>query len=334
MKKKYNLHLKGYVGGYDFDRNYVDYVLAQNTEKEVNVLIDSLGGSLATALSIAASFDNHGSVAVHFVGMNASAATIASLGAKHISIDSSAMYLVHKCSSEIFQYGNLNADDLDTLIKDLKATKNDLDKLDSNIAEMYAAKCKKSAASLLSLMKVGGWLTAKEALDWGFVDEITDFDYDAEPQLTTAVASAMAAIGMPIPNIPVADSQSTFAKLISSITDLFKANAQNKDDKQPQSSTHKFDNLGILLKIESFVGSDNNFTLTLDQMQNIESALVENKNQQEKMQNEINELRKSPADFTSHVVNDKKQKNGDSSVDSFVETVNSALELFRSTPKL
>ena len=164
-KQKYNLHLKGYVGGCDFDRDYVDYILAQNSEKPVSVLIDSLGGSLATALSIASAFNAHGDVSVHFVGMNASAATIASLGASSISMDSSAMYLVHKCSSEFFQYGNLNADDIATLIKDLKATKRDLDKLDANIAEMYAAKCKKPANELLDLMKAGGWLTAKEVLE-------------------------------------------------------------------------------------------------------------------------------------------------------------------------
>lgn len=33
---KYNLHLKGYVGGYDFDRDYVDYVLARNEGKSVH----------------------------------------------------------------------------------------------------------------------------------------------------------------------------------------------------------------------------------------------------------------------------------------------------------
>lgn len=41
---KYHLHLKGFVGGYDFDSDYVDYILAKNEGKEVNVLIDSLGG--------------------------------------------------------------------------------------------------------------------------------------------------------------------------------------------------------------------------------------------------------------------------------------------------
>ena len=44
----YNLYLKGFVGGTDFDRNYVDFVLAQNSEQSVSVLIDSPGDSLAT----------------------------------------------------------------------------------------------------------------------------------------------------------------------------------------------------------------------------------------------------------------------------------------------
>ena len=45
-KTKYNLHLKGYVGGWDFDSGYVDFVLNKNTDKEVAVLIDSLGWQL------------------------------------------------------------------------------------------------------------------------------------------------------------------------------------------------------------------------------------------------------------------------------------------------
>ena len=39
----YNLHLKGFVGGADFDRDFVDFVLAKNAGKDVNVLIGSLG---------------------------------------------------------------------------------------------------------------------------------------------------------------------------------------------------------------------------------------------------------------------------------------------------
>jgi len=48
---QYHLHLKGYVGGYDFDSDYVDYILAKYPDSEVKVIICSQGGSLTTALS-------------------------------------------------------------------------------------------------------------------------------------------------------------------------------------------------------------------------------------------------------------------------------------------
>ena len=40
-KTAYHISLKGYVGGYDFDRATVDKELAKNEGKQVNVLIDS-----------------------------------------------------------------------------------------------------------------------------------------------------------------------------------------------------------------------------------------------------------------------------------------------------
>ena len=154
-KTTYQISLKGYVGGYDFDRATVDKELAKNDGKQVNVLIDSLGGSLATGLSISAAFKNHGNVNVHFVGLNASAATIASLGAAHISIDAGAMYLVHKCSMSFFEWGSLNSDQFATLIADCEKIKADLDKIDLNVAQLYAARCKRKPEDLLALMKVG-----------------------------------------------------------------------------------------------------------------------------------------------------------------------------------
>ena len=108
----YNISLKGYVGGLDFDRSKVDKVLAKNEGKEVNVLIDSLGGSLANGLSISAAFKNYGKVNVHFVGLNASAATIASLCPAHISI---------------FEWGSLNSDQFSTLIADCEKIQADLE---------------------------------------------------------------------------------------------------------------------------------------------------------------------------------------------------------------
>lgn len=101
---KYHLHLKGYVGAADFNSRAVDACLEQNSDTDVRVLIDSTGGQLATGLSIAAAFKNHGAVDVHFVSLNASAATVASLGARTVSMDRAAMYLVHKCSNVVFTW--------------------------------------------------------------------------------------------------------------------------------------------------------------------------------------------------------------------------------------
>ena len=35
-KKTYNLHLKGYIGGWDFDSDYVDFVQGKNADSEVH----------------------------------------------------------------------------------------------------------------------------------------------------------------------------------------------------------------------------------------------------------------------------------------------------------
>lgn len=272
-KTAYHISLKGYVGGYDFDRSDVDAILAENEGKRVNVLIDSLGGSLATGLSISAAFRNHGDVAVHFVGLNASAATIASLGAAHISIDTGGMYLVHKCSTAFFEWGSLNSDQFATLIADCEKIKADLDKLDLNVAQLYAKKCRKPVADLLGLMKVGGWLTAKEALDWGFVDEITDLEDEPAPRLTDALASAMANVGMPIPNIPLAetDRDGLFGKFLTAIASLFKPSSNPISTAMIKTYTF----LSAILADKPLTVSNGTASVTAEQLDAIDNALAD-----------------------------------------------------------
>ena len=55
-KTLYHISPKGYVGGWDFNLTDVDKTLAGNEDKSVNVIIDSLGGSLTTGLSVSAAF--------------------------------------------------------------------------------------------------------------------------------------------------------------------------------------------------------------------------------------------------------------------------------------
>ena len=284
-KTNYQLHLKGFVGGFDFDADYVDYILAKHEGKEVHVLIDSLGGRSNTALSIFSAFKRHGNVNVHFVGMNASAATIASLGAKHITMDASAMYLVHKCSVGFFEWGQLNSDGLQALIDNIEHQKADLDKLDANIAQMYATRCKKEPSELLDLMKAGGWLTAQEALAWGFVDELTDYEDEEAPVLTDTMANAMSAAGIPIPNLPnmkfAQQEQSAFAKFMSMLTQYF-TNSKKNEFINSQTSTSNpmkkiFTSICAILACEHLLSNEGKITLDDAQLNSIESAISRDK---------------------------------------------------------
>ena len=352
--QNYHLHLKGFVGGCDFDRNYVDYVLAKNAGKPVLVLIDSLGGSLATALSIASSFRNHGDVTVHFVGMNASAATIASLGAKHITMDASAMYLAHKCSAEFFQWAQLNADQLAGQIATLEQLKTDLEKMDANVAAMYSRKCKKDASALLALMKVGGWLTAKEALDWGFVDEITNAEEDTAPVLTDAVASAMASVGMPVPNMPVqAAGEPLFVRFMKAVAALVHPDKQpQKQDIQPMNNL--FPLIMAALAIEALPMADGKCTLTQEQLGTLEALLKDNadklqatvtekdnliaqkeqsiKDLQAKVDEQNALLAAKPGDKTSQVLNNGSQATPANDMEEQVRVMNDAKALFDMLP--
>lgn len=343
-KTTYNITLKGYVGGLDFDRSTVDKELAKNEGKQVNVLIDSLGGSLATGLSISAAFKNHGNVNVHFVGLNASAATIASLGAAHVSIDAGAMYLVHKCSMGFFEWGSLNSDQFATLIADCEKIKADLDKLDLNVAQLYAARCKRKTEDLLAIMKVGGWLTAKEALDWGFVDEITDIADEPAPRLTDALASAMASAGMPIPQIPFSetDKESAFAKFIAALTSFFKPS--NNPISNVMNKSYKF--LAAILADNPLTVNNGSATISAEQLDSIETALAdkerlcdEQKKTIEERDNTIAELRakidKLPAAQSGQVVDTKKpdgEQKPENDTEAFIATGISATKLFNSLP--
>ena len=204
-KTAYHISLKGYVGGYDFDRSTVDRELAKNEGKQVNVLIDSLGGSLATGLSISAAFKSHGNVNVHFVGLNASAATIASLGAAHISIDAGAMYLVHQGSMALFECGYLNSAQFTTLID--------------------------------------------------------------------ALASALANAGMPIPNIPLAESdkEGAFAKFIAALTSFFKPSTNLITIAMIKTYTF----LLAILADKPLTVKDGVATVTVAQLDTIEDVLAE-----------------------------------------------------------
>ncbi|MBD5258457.1 MAG: Clp protease [Barnesiella sp.] len=275
MPKYYNLFLKGTVGYWNFNADMVSVVLDKHKNSRVDVLIDSLGGDTATALSISSLFRLHGDVHCHYVGMNASAATIASMGAKHISIDADALFLVHKCMAPVFEWDYMNADELDAHIEELKKTKKDNETIDGCIAGMYAKRCKKTKEELLDLMKEGAWLTAGQALEWGFVDEITNEAEDPAPVLTDSVASVIADAGIPMPPIDVKKG-SFLERLFKAFSPSFQSADEAKKPEAAKSTVQmpkKFTAVGALLGTAVSV-SDGKLTITEQQADTLEAAVA------------------------------------------------------------
>lgn len=275
MSKNYNIHLKGYVGGWNFSSDMVAYILDKRAGQEVSVLIDSLGGRVDHALSISSMFKNHGNVHCHYVGMNASAATIASMGAKRVTMDAAALFLVHKCMAIADEWGYMNADEIADAIARLEKTKKDNETIDTVIASLYASRCKKSKDELLALMKEGAWLTAQQALEWGFVDELTDQPEDAAPVITDTVADALAQQGIPLPELE-AKRGSFMERLFQFFTGSHiqkpAAVAAITPNEMPE---NKFTALAALIGEAVAVEADGGVALTQEHAEKIEASLTE-----------------------------------------------------------
>ena len=171
-KNKYQIDIDGYIGEYQYSKRFVKNELSKYPGQLVRVRINSMGGSLDHGLDIAERFGEHGNVEVELFAMNASAATLATLKAKKVSMSSSGFYLIHKVMNWVDVWGNMNADEIAQVIEDLTKNKEENQKMDLVIAQMYSEKTGKSLNEMLNLMKIGGWLNATEAKEWGFIDEI------------------------------------------------------------------------------------------------------------------------------------------------------------------
>jgi len=168
----YNIDIDSYIGNWGYSQKYVRSKLNELKNKPVFIRSNSLGGSVNDGLGIYQAIGEHGDVQVDLYGFNASTATWMNVKAKKVRIASNGFYLIHKSMNTVDIYKTMNADELATLIEELKVNLDENNKVDEVIAQMYVAKTGKSMTEILDLMKIGGWMNATEALSWGFVDEI------------------------------------------------------------------------------------------------------------------------------------------------------------------
>lgn len=326
----YDLTLKGFVGGWDFDSDYIDYILNKKKDCQVNVLIDSLGGYTNTGLSVSSAFRNHGNVHVTFRGMNASAATIAALGAKHVSIEDDALYLIHKCSVSVFEWATMNEEQLAEHIKELEHTRANSVKIDVAVAQAYAKRTGKTKDELLELMSKELWLTASEAKEYGFVDEVLHSSEEegkkAEMVITSSMEDKFREAGLPIPSMLKHEEESFFAKMAK----FFKSDKnmdQNNNAQQAPQTQEPAQQQSAATAQTTAQASENNSQSDLQEQVKTLSETNANLNQQiADLKSEIEAMKKKPVEQPSSVVNngggEEKEEEND-----FLSTMAKAKEL-------
>jgi len=144
---------------------------------DVEVDIASNGGDVFAASEIYTMLKSYsGQVTVNVQGLAASAASVIAMAGDVVNISPTAQIMIHKASSN----PTGNADDL-------SHESQVLDGIDKSIVTAYESKTGMDSNDLLQLMTNETWLTAQDAVDKGFADQIMFVDTKL-PVFTNSIA--------------------------------------------------------------------------------------------------------------------------------------------------
>lgn len=335
----YQIDIDGAIGAWDYSKNYVKNRLEENKGKPVLMRMNSSGGSLTHGLAMSDRIQEHGDVTVHLMGFNASASTLAVLKAKKVCMASNGFYLIHKVMSPVDIWDDLNADQMEALIAELIADKLENDKIDQVLAQMYADKTGKSMQEMLDLMKVGGWMTANEAKDWGFVDEILP---TAEKINMASMKEKLNAFGLTSKRINKEDlftpknnfkMKKQFDK-VNAVIGVAKLESDKDGVFLNEEQIEKIDSRIIVL--ESKVDAvKQNLAKSKETLTNVEATVATQKTDIEtkdatiaELNLQITNLKKGPGDKTNSSTKETDNDGGSDDKDEVFNTIKSARELY------
>lgn len=339
----YSISIDSHIGPWGYSKNYIRSQMSGLKNKPVNVRVSSLGGSVDDALDIRQQFLDHGNVTCYLYGYVASAATILATGAKKTCMSKYAFYLIHKVSNRVDAWGNYNADQIQQLIDDLKANKLENDKMDLVLANLYANKCKKKVDDILPILKEGRWLTAQEALEYGFIDEIVEegsklnFDDSMKTKFNMFHLPALPAIDR-TQSQEADTAPSWFNNFVNKFLKGHQpeaAQTQNKSLNQSKQMKKDYQKVNSILKIEGVeVDKDGKVMLTEDQVKALNDHIAHLEQESSDKDNQISDLKKQNENLQKNDGEETTHINGDEGEDDDIAKLNTAKELFNDVKDL
>ncbi|MCC8427220.1 head maturation protease, ClpP-related [Mucilaginibacter sp. UR6-11] len=154
------------IGSGSLSSSYLQCQLEAAAGQDVEVHISSVGGSAFDAIAIYDLLKKYtGNVTTYIDALAASAASIVAMGGKKVVMSKYALLMIHK--PMVGSGGNA-----DELLKDVQM----LNVVQSRLAQIYMDKTGLDGVTVNSLINAVTWLSADQALDLGFVDEIEDYN--------------------------------------------------------------------------------------------------------------------------------------------------------------
>lgn len=140
--------------------------LATLEGKDLCVRINSGGGDVFAAVAIYNQLKTYGGkVTTRIDGLAASAATIIACAGEQVIMPSNALFMIH--NPAMFAFGGYDANEMRECAEQLDVVK-------QTIVNTYLTRSSLSEEELCQMMDDETWMTADEALDYGFVDTIDE----------------------------------------------------------------------------------------------------------------------------------------------------------------
>ena len=287
------IEINGAIDHYGWQSSDIRYKLNKSKGSKVVCRINSPGGSVDQAIAISKLFEEHGNVTVEFIGFCASCVTFMAFGAKEIIASDDTFWLCHRSMAAVEVYKMMNVEDIDNLIAQLESNKQTQQAIDLVIAKKYLNRCEakgKTLNDIFDLMDQDKWITAQEALEWGFIDSIRTNTKKVTNEMRELMIENCAVFKLPqLPKAQVEEEHSTFVeKVIAGIRDMLPT---NRDNTTTTSNTtpnlepimnKTFIPVNTILKVEGLTEHDGKIELTAEQMTVISQALeVANKRKTE-----------------------------------------------------
>ena len=130
----------------------------------INLRINSLGGDVFDGMAMYNVIKRReAKTTVYIEGIAASIATIIALGADEVIMAENSLFMIHNA------WGGTSGE-----AKDMRKTAQTLDKITSELTDIYVKKTGLSYDALAEMMDEETWLNAEEAFRLGFIDTISD----------------------------------------------------------------------------------------------------------------------------------------------------------------